>query len=456
MHGFVPPAPPRAHPTVLSAPPSKSVTHRALVAAALAAGRSRLHSPLVSEDTEATRRGLRALGIEVETSGAHWWVQGTAGAIEGGATVDAGASGTTLRLLTAVAALGRRPSRLGGVPRLAIRPVDPLLEALRALGAHAERLPAAEGEPFLEAGGRPFRGGPVSVDAAASSQFASALLLVGPVLSEGMDLSLRGDAVSLPYLGLTVEMLARFGVTVEAFPPRFRVRPSSLLGTEIEIEGDWSSAAYLLTGAAIAGGSVTVEGVRLDSRQADVAVVSLLRACGAHVEGSAQAVSLRGTGSIGALDVDLRHSPDLAPTAAVLALFSEGRSVLRGLAQLRGKESDRLQAMAEGLRALGRSVQVAPGTLVVEPPARALGGARIRTHGDHRIAMAFALAGLRLPGVEVDDPACVAKSYPTFWRDLSALRTGTRAPPTSRRGRCPWSCRSHSIRTVLPGCCSEY
>jgi 3-phosphoshikimate 1-carboxyvinyltransferase len=422
---------------VLRAPPSKSATHRALVLAALASGRSHLRGPLLAEDTEATRRGLGALGVEVERSEEGWFVQGTGGRFEGGVFLDAAASGTTLRFLTAVAAPGRRPSRLGGVPRLAERPIEPLLEALRALGGHAARLPAGAAGPFLEVGGRPLAGGRVVVDASASSQFASALLAIAPRLEGGLEITLRGAAVSLPYLALTAQMLARFGAPVQEEPPRFRVPSTPLRAADLEIEGDWSSGAYLLTAAVLAGGAVTVERLRSDSRQADTAIVSLLRQCGGRVRVEDRSTTAEGTGSISGFEADLRQAPDLAPTAAVLALCSEEGSLLRGVAQLRGKESDRLETIAAALTLLGRSVHLAPDLLIVEPSAKPLRPGRIRTHGDHRIAMAFALVALRVPGVEVDDPACVRKSYPDFWRDLAAIRTGTRAPPTNHRDRCP-------------------
>jgi len=455
MARFVPPPPRISHRMVLRAPPSKSGTHRALVLASLATGRSHLRGLLEAEDTEATRRALGALGVGMECGQNGCWVQGTAGRLEGGALLDARASGTTLRLLTALAALGTRSSRLGGVPRLAERPMEPLLEALRALGAHAVRIAGGPGEPFIESGGKPFSGGAVEVDASASSQFASALLAIGPCLPDGIELCLRGAPVSLPYVGLTVEMLRRFGASVQEEPPRYRVSPTGLHAADVEVEGDWSSGAYFLTAAALVGGSITVEGLQPCSRQADAAIVPLLRSCGARVGMGERGISVQGAPSLSGFDLDLRQTPDLAPTAAVLALCSEEGSVLRGVAQLRGKESDRLQAIADALTVLGRTVHLAPDLLAVEPAARPLRAGIIRTHGDHRIAMAFALAALRLPGVEVDDPACVAKSYPDFWRDLGAIRTGTRAPPTSRRGRCPWFRRSRWFRTELPGWWTE-
>jgi 3-phosphoshikimate 1-carboxyvinyltransferase len=393
----------------------------------------------LAEDTEATSRGLQALGVEVASGEAVWEVEGLGGTFEGGATIDAGASGTTLRLLTAMAAMGKRPSRLGGVPRLAERPIEPLLEALRRLGAHASRLSRNERGAFLEAGGRPLRGGAVAVDGSGSSQFASALLTIGAVLPEGLHLSLHGSVVSLPYIGLTVEMLTRFGAEIREAGPRYTVAPTGLHAAEVEIEGDWSSASYLLAAAAILGGTVAVEGLRADSRQADAASVPLLRLAGALVDVSSGCVATRGTGKLVAFEVDLRQAPDLAPTAAVLALFCEGRSILTGIGHLRGKESDRLEAIAESLMALGRTVRPSRDALVVEAADRPLRAATIATRGDHRIAMAFALAALRLEGIELDDPGCVAKSYPAFWEDLQALRTGSRDRPTIRRDPRPWS-----------------
>jgi 3-phosphoshikimate 1-carboxyvinyltransferase len=410
----------------LRAVPSKSGTHRALVAAALASGPSVILDPLDADDTARTRDGIRALGIPVSEDASAWTVHGAGGTVPGGGTLRLGASGTSFRFLLALATLGRSPSRLEGSPRLAERPIGELARALASLGGDVA-VPSERVALPATAGGKPMRGGALRLTGRDSSQFASALLLIGARLPRGVDLEVAAGAVSLPYVRLTARVLEVFGVPVEGDGvTRFRIAPADYPGRDHRVEGDHSSASYLLAAAAVVGGVVRVEGLRPDSAQPDAAFGSMLRALGCDVRAGADWIEARGTGTVPGFELDLRECPDLAPTLAALALFSEGPCRLTGIAHVRSKESDRLEVLAAGLAALGRDASAGPDSLVIgPPPAGGLHGGTVATASDHRIAMAFAIAGLKLRGVTIDDEASVEKSYPGFWRDLSTVRTGS-------------------------------
>jgi 3-phosphoshikimate 1-carboxyvinyltransferase len=406
--------------------PSKSATHRALVAAAIAEGASEIRGPLDAEDTRRTLAGLRALGVRIDEQGHTWEVHGTAGRIPGGGTLDLGASGTSARLLTALATLGASPSLLDGSPRLRERPMGELIQALSVLGANVD---ASGGVAFpLRAGGSRVQGGSVALPGARSSQFASALLLVAPAFQQGLRLRVEPPRVSFSYVRMTVEVLKAFGASVATEGDAAFVVPAQRLrGATLDIEGDHSSASYLLVAALILGGRVRVRGLRADSAQPDARFLEDLRALGCRVNAEGGSVLVEGFARVPAFAWDLTDAPDLAPTAAVLALFAEGPCALSGLQHLRLKESDRLAVLQDNLTRLGAHAVAESGTLSIMPPPRgALVGRTIRVADDHRIAMAFAIAGLAVPGVIIDDPGVVGKSYPRFWDDLAALvRTGS-------------------------------
>ena len=408
----------------IRATPSKSATHRALVAAAIADGESTISNPLEADDTRATRDGLIALGIPVETVDRMWVVRGGGGKVPGGAALELGASGTSARFLTALAAMGTRASRLDGSDRLRARPLDELVGGLRRLGA---RIDASDGGFLpLTAGGSEVSGGSLSLSGARSSQFASALLLVAPSFTQGLTLLVTPPRVSWSYVLMTVEILRKF--RLECASPEegaFVVGPHRLVGTAVEIEGDHSSASYLLAAAAILGGRVRVEGLRGDSLQPDVRFLADLRGLGCNVRRGRSDITVEGSGRIPPFAWDLSDAPDLAPTAAALALFAEGPSTLSGLSHLRWKESDRVAVLAANLERLGAKTTVEPSSLRIEPPPPGAEPVTVHVAGDHRIAMAFAVAGLRRPGIVLDDPGVVSKSYPRFWQDFETLRTGS-------------------------------
>jgi 3-phosphoshikimate 1-carboxyvinyltransferase len=415
-----------SHPldVVIDAPPSKSLTHRALVAAALAEGTSRIQGPLDAEDTRVTRYGLSALGAIVSDGPeGEWAVRGCGRAVAGGATIDLGASGTSARLLAAVAALACRPSRLDGSPRLRERPMAELAAALGALGAAITTAPDG-GLPW-EAGGRPMSGGTVRLRGDRSSQFASALLLVGGRLPRGLLVEVEPPVVSAGYVGLTAAVLRTFGAEVEPCGDHgWRVGPGGLHARDYRVEGDWSSASYFLAAPALLAGRVRVRNLAPLSAQPDRGFLTLLRRIGCSVREGFDWVEVSGSGHVPAFECDLRETPDLAPTVAALGLFARGACTISGLDHLRHKESNRLEGLCRNLQRLNRSARVDGGRLIIEASDVEPRGGPIETAGDHRLAMAFALVRLRLPDVQIDAPHVVTKSYPDFWQQWERITRG--------------------------------
>jgi len=402
------------------AAPSKSVTHRALVTAALASGVSTIRNPLDADDTRVTRDGLISLGVAIRSLDDAWIVEGAAGPLPGGGELYLGESGTSARFLTAVAVLGTSPSGLDGAPRLRERPMRELATALTRIGG-AVRLSDSGGLP-LRVGGQVAQGGEIRLPSGRSSQFASALLLIAARLGKGLDLELEPPVVSLPYVALTAAVLEQFGVDIKRIDElRWRVRPGEFHGREYRVDGDHSSASYFLAAAALLRGKVRVVGLDPHSDQPDARFGRILRRAGCTVTTGSDWIEVVSSGDVAPLDLELGDAPDLVPTLAVLALFAEGASTLRGIAHLRHKESDRLEVLARNLRDLGRDAQAGEDYLYVAPRSGALHGALIRTDSDHRMAMAFAVAGLRQPGIRIDDANCVTKSNPRFWDEFERI-----------------------------------
>jgi 3-phosphoshikimate 1-carboxyvinyltransferase len=411
---------------VLRAPPAKSATHRALVVAALASGESEIVGPLDSDDTRRTFRGLVQMGIGAEVVPGVWRVQGSGGRPRGGGSVDLGASGSTARFLTALASVASAPVTLDGTARLRERPMSELLSALTALGASIEASPG-ERLPIRAGGGRVL-GGEVVVSGGRSSQFASALLMAACAFDRGLRLSVAPPRVSFPYVDLTVETLESFGAEVlreDAFT--FFVPPQRIRGRRVEVEGDHSSASYLLAATAILGGRIRIQGLRTESRQPDARFLRDLVSLGCTVEPRDGGVVLSATGRVPAFSWDLTDAPDLAPTAAALAFFAEGPSTLAGLSHLAHKESDRMRTVEQGLMRCGAGVLSRDGVMTILPGQSGdHDDVTVDVADDHRIAMAFAVVGLKRPGVTIGRPEVVEKSYPRFWNDLaSVLKTGS-------------------------------
>lgn len=411
----------------VAVPGSKSLSNRALVVAALARGESRLEGLLESEDIAVMRRALEALGAGVEPLPAvadAWRVTGTAGALRAPAgPLDVRASGTAARFLTAVATLAPGPVTVDGTPRLRQRPVQDLVEALTALGAGAEAR-GAGGCPPVRVHGGGLAGGTAAVDARRSSQTVSALLLVAPYARRDVRLELvEGRLVSRSYVELTVQIMGEFGVAVEqpAEGVYAVAAGDAYRGRAYRVEPDASTAAYFFCAAAIAGGRVRVPGLAGDSAQADLGILEILERMGCRVLREAGGVEVRGPsgGELHGVDVDMNAMPDAVLALAVTAAFARDPSRIRNVGHLRIKESDRLAGLETELRKLGCGARVEDESLVIEPTP--LHGAAVDTYDDHRMAMAFALAGLRVPGVQIRDPACVAKSWPSYFDALGRL-----------------------------------
>ena len=401
----------------IKAPSSKSMTHRAAICSALAQGRSRVNSPLVSDDTDATLRAIQAIGTGVEKRKGSW-------IIEGGKLnppeedIHCGDSGTTLRLMTAVCALMEGTSVLKGGPSLSSRPVDPLLDALRQLGVPCE---SKGGNPPVKVHGKGgIDGGEVSIRGDISSQFVSALLLVAPYAWNQLRVKVTTRLESAPYVGMTMDAQRAFGVQVEASEGyrEMLVEKQAYTPTEFAVEGDWSSGAYMLAAGALAG-RASVENLLRESRQADAAIVEALGEMGVKPKFHGERVGVDHAETNG-IDWDLRDSPDLFPVVAALCSAAKGESRLRGLRRLRLKESDRIASMVEGLGRMGIKTEPSEDSIIIHGGAPV--GAVIDPHGDHRIAMALGVLGLEARGeTTIRDAECVSKSYPGFWGDLESL-----------------------------------
>ncbi len=411
----------------VTVPGSKSLTQRALIAAALADGECRLRGPLDSEDTRYTAAALTAMGIGVDQSdGACWRIEGRGGRVEAPADdIYLGNNGTATRFLTSVAALARGRVVITGDERMAERPIGPLMEALRGWGVTIESVRGTDCPPLaIEAGG--IDGGATVLPEGKSSQYVSSLLLVGPYARRPATLEVRGRVYSKPYVRMTMAVMAAFGIEVEAEPElnRFQIPQGRYRAIDYAIEGDASSASYFWAAAAVTGGRVTVANVPSPSLQGDAVLVDFFERMGCHVERSAAGITVRGGAHLRGIEVDMADCPDVAPTLAVVGAMAEGRTVIRNIAHLRIKECDRVHVVATGLAALGVTVEEHDDTLVVHGcggDIRRLHGARIATHNDHRMAMAFAVLGLVIPGVRIENPSCVVKSFPDFWERFSLL-----------------------------------
>jgi 3-phosphoshikimate 1-carboxyvinyltransferase len=419
--------PPRA---VIQVPGSKSLTNRALVIAALATGRSVLTGALDSDDTRVMIAALRALGIGAhhESASCQIAIEGCGGNIPAqSAWLDVANSGTSLRFLTAFVATGHGAFHLDGTPRMRQRPVGDLLLALRALGCRA-RSDHDTGCPPVTVESDGLRGGHASIKGDISSQFLSGLLMALPNALAPCTIEVCGPLVSQPYVAMTLAVMEDFGITIARHDfHRFEITPARYRSRAYTIEPDASAASYFFALAAITGGEIIVSGLGTTSLQGDLAFADALEQMGCSVLRDAASTTLR-AGPLHAIDIDMNAISDTVMTLAVVALFAEGATRIRNVAHIRHKESDRIAALATELRKLGARVEEhADGLLIDPPPPEKWHGARIATYDDHRMAMSFALSGLRIPGVTILDPGCVAKTYPGFWDDLESVRNETHA-----------------------------
>jgi 3-phosphoshikimate 1-carboxyvinyltransferase len=412
---------PRAHTPVqarVAVPGSKSLTNRFLVLAALADGRSRLRGPLRSRDTVLMATSLAALGARVSDDGADWVVE--PGPLHGGVRIDTGLAGTVMRFVPAVAALAQGDVVVDGDPRARERPMAPVLEALRSLGVAVDD--GGRGAlPFTVRGNGAVPGGFVTIDASASSQFVSGLLLAAARFEQGVTVRHVGKPVpSQPHVAMTVEVLRDRGVVVDdGEPDTWRVEPGRIGAFDVEVEPDLSTAAPFLAAALVTGGRVHVAGWPQPTTQAGDGLRDILDAMGADVTLDRQGLTVVGGGPVEGIDVDLHDVGELTPVVAALAALAQSPSWLRGVAHLRGHESDRLAALATEINALGGDVTETDDGLRIRPAP--LHGGRFATYHDHRMAMAAAVIGLAVDGVVIEDVDTTAKTLPDFTRRWAAL-----------------------------------
>jgi 3-phosphoshikimate 1-carboxyvinyltransferase len=410
-------------------PGSKSLTNRALVLAALGSTGEpiTLTGALRSEDTEVMVESLRRLGFAAAFADATTITvsrpAGSARIPAPHAELDVANSGTSMRFLTALVSLGVGSYRLDGVPRMRQRPIADLLTALEQLGVEARSEAGTGCPPVIVRGSGDWPGQRrIAVGGAVSSQFLSALMLSAPFVSGQTWFLPDQQAVSRSYVEMTRAVLRQWGLTVTASPEEGYCIPGGQTTPcrHYAIEPDASAASYFFAAAAITGGQVRVPGLSRQSLQGDVRFVDCLQQMGCTVTWHADAITVQGPERLRGVDVDLNDLSDTAMTLAVVALFAEGPTTIRNVAHIRHKETDRLAALACELSKLGGRVEQRADGLTIEPPAR-LRPARISTYDDHRMAMSFALAGLRADGVVIEDPACVGKTYPGYWDDLASV-----------------------------------
>jgi 3-phosphoshikimate 1-carboxyvinyltransferase len=405
-------------------PGSKSISNRVLLLAALASGETRVGGLLDADDTKVMLEALQRLGVACRRENETLIVAGAGGAFPVRvAELWLGNAGTAFRPLTAVLALSGGEYRLSGVARMHERPIRDLVDALREIGAHIDYLGTEGYPPLAVHPGRLRFGAPVRVRGDVSSQFVSALLMALPLADAAVNVEVEGELISKPYVEITINLMRRFGVEVTRDDwRRFRLARSRYTSPGvIMVEGDASSASYFLAAAAIAGGPLRVEGVGRDSIQGDVRFVEVLELMGARVRTGPDWIEASSDRRLKPIDMDMNHIPDAAMTAAVMALFADGPSRLRNIASWRVKETDRLAAMATELRKLGAEVEEGTDYLRIVPPKHLVPDVVIDTYDDHRIAMSFALAALGGVPVRINDPGCVAKTFPEYFAALARI-----------------------------------
>ena len=411
---------------VVALPGSKSYTNRALLVAALARGRSRITDALSSDDTHYMRAALEALGVHIEADarGETFAVDGVDGRFPAaGATLDIGGSGTAARFLTAAVALGHGTFVVDGSEAMRKRPIQPLIDGLAQLGVDIE---AREGNGcppvVVRASGIP--GGRAKVRGDISSQYFSALLMAAPYAARDVEIEVDGDLVSAPYVTMTLSTMAEFGVHAERDGDRrFRVPAGQRYAARTySVEPDASGASYFFAAAALTGGRVVVPRLGSRSAQGDLGLLEVLGRMGCEVRIEEDSITVQGPARLRAVDADFTRMGDVATTLMAIAPFADGPVTVRGIAQTHYEESDRPVAAATELKRMGVRVDESWDALTIYPGAPQ--PAEIQTYGDHRMAMSFAVTGLRAPGIRIADPECVSKTFPEYFEVLRGLTAG--------------------------------
>ncbi|HEY7773869.1 MAG TPA: 3-phosphoshikimate 1-carboxyvinyltransferase [Marinagarivorans sp.] len=408
-------------------PGSKSLSNRILLLAALAKGQTRITNLLSSDDVKHMLNALSLLGVEYQLSedGTACVVEGLGGAfsVDEPTRLFLGNAGTAVRPLTAALCLSVGGFEITGEPRMYERPIGDLIDAMRQLGAEVSYL-KDDGFPPLRIQGKALSGGKVSIRGNISSQYLTALLMIAPLLASDLEILVEGELVSKPYIDITLDTMAKFGMTVTNNDYQSFVVKGQQTYTapgEIMVEGDASSASYFLAAAAIGGGPVKVHGTGSASVQGDAAFARVLEQMGAKVEYSDYWIEVTGTGELNGVDVDLNHIPDAAMTIATAALFAKGPTCIRNIYNWRVKETDRLHAMATELRKVGATVEEGEDYIHITPP-ESLTAAAIDTYDDHRMAMCFSLASFGNAEITINDPKCTSKTFPSYFDEFAKIR----------------------------------
>ncbi len=394
-----------------------------MLLAALASGRSAIDGALLSDDTTRMSQALRTLGfhLEIDADAARITVDGQGGVIPSrGANLDAGGAGTAMRFLVPFLTLARGRFQIDGNERMRRRPIAPLVDALRRMGARVYSADDNGCPPvIIESVDGVFEGGETAIDASASSQFVSALLMPAPLWRKGLRLRIEGEAAR-PFIAMTVRMMREWGVEVGESADSIIVEGGRRYeARQFAVEPDASAASYFAAAAALCGGRVTIERLSRNSVQGDIGFLGILEQMGARISWNIDSVTVAGDGRLRGVDVAMNSMPDMVATLAALAPFASSPTRIRKVGFIRHHESDRIDALAAELRRIGASVREFDDGLSIEPAV--LRPASIETYDDHRIAMSFAIAGLRLPGLRIKNPSCVAKTFPDFFERLRKL-----------------------------------
>lgn len=414
----------------LAPPGSKSLTNRALVCAALSSGESTLRNILFADDTEVMLQNLAKLGfdLKIDREQRVVGVSGKAGTIPAqDAELHCRNSGTTIRFLSALVSLGKGKYVLDGVERMRQRPIGALVQMLKNLGVRSRYL-ANDGFPPIEIDADGLPGGHVRYGTESSSQYLSAILMASPYAKHELMVNLEGPQTSWPYVAMTMQLMDEFGVTPELYrdpathePKRIHIPRDRYRATEYAIEPDASNASYFLAAAALHDGAkITIDRLGKASLQGDVGFADVLHRMGAGLIFGKDFITVMGTKRLEGIDIDMGDMPDMAQTLAVVALFADGVTRIRGLHTLRVKETDRIAALATELKKFGADVEEEADAITINPPEK-IRYADVDTYDDHRMAMSFALAGTRVSGVRIRNVECVKKTYPTFFEDLRKL-----------------------------------
>lgn len=407
-------------------PGSKSISHRAMICACLANGRSVIKNILKSDDVFYTIAGLKKMGAVIEEINDNIFeVHGFNGKPElCDKEIYLGNSGTSMRLLTGVASLGNCLYILTGDKRMCQRPMGGLISALNMMGVSADSVNGNNCPPVRIKGGEK-TGGKIILDCSSTSQYLSSVLIMGALLDKGLDVQLPAPPVSSPYIGLTMDIMEKFNVKAEKINDLSYHVPGNQVYKPVEftVEPDLSNASYFWAAGAVTGRKIKVENISRNSLQGDLRFLDILEQMGCRIDYHTNGISVTGKGSPGeflkCIDVDMSDIPDVVPTLAVIASFAQGKTIIRNIAHLREKECDRIDALASQLAKMGIKVNQGKDWLSVTGGISS--GAFIETFNDHRIAMAFAIAGLKVPGIKIENEKCTGKSFPSFWEVFDAL-----------------------------------